>query len=78
MNKTVSMVNPRGRVTEIDEKKVSSFIEKGFKVVINPKEKYYPDLDKNINKDIPLKGSSVGTKVLTDIENPNPLGVFQM
>ena len=55
----LSMINSRGRIVFIDKRQLKEAIEQGLRLFPNPKEKYYPELDSELNKqakDIPIPG----------------------
>lgn len=47
---TISMIATDGKVKWIERSKVSLFREKGWYIIQNPKEKYYPQYDQALNK----------------------------
>lgn len=46
----ISLVNTRGRVIWIAQKEVPALLQQGFRLIHNPKESYYPDMDTTINR----------------------------
>ena len=71
----ISMVNQRGRVVWVDEHKVPELRDQGWRIIVNPKEAYYPQYDQTIGK---TKEDEVGasTKVLENDEFKNQLGLI--
>lgn len=41
----VTMINPRGGLREIQSSMVPDLKSQGWKIVVNPKRDYYPELD---------------------------------
>ena len=48
----VSMVNTRGRVVWVEESKVRDLREQGWRVIVNPREQYYPQYDQSLNNKV--------------------------
>ncbi len=71
----ISMIGVDGKVRWIDQLKVTEFREKGWRVIVNPKETYYPQYDQALNKP---KEDEVGTntQVLDNDNFKDLLGVF--
>lgn len=71
----VSMVNTRGRVVWIEEVKVVELRDQGWRIIVNPKEKYYPQYDQSTGK---VAEDEVGadTKVLENSDPSNRLGII--
>jgi len=44
------MVNPRGRVMFVHQWEVEMLRKQGCKLIINPREEYYPEHDVELNK----------------------------
>ncbi len=66
------MINPRGGLREIQASLVPQLKEQGWKIVVNPKRDYYPELD-NSGKNSRMQNVS---EIDDDIENKNIL-VFE-
>lgn len=65
----VTMINPRGSLREVHASMVAELKVQGWKIVINPKREYYPELD-SIN----LKNKMVQTNEYDDeVESVNIL-----
>lgn len=71
----VSMVNTRGRVVWIDEVKVVELRDQGWRIIVNPKERYYPQYDQSTGS---VKEDEVGsaTKVVENDDYNNRLGII--
>lgn len=71
----VSMVNTRGRVVWIEESKIVDLRDQGWRMIVNPKELYYPQYDQSQGK---VKEDEVGgaTKVIENADQSNPLGII--
>lgn len=71
----VSMVNVRGRVVWVDESKVSDFRDMGWRIIVNPKESYYPQYDQTLGT---VKEDQIGgnTHVLDHENYGNKLGII--
>lgn len=57
----IHMINTRGRPVLIDDNLVESYKAKGWRVIINPTETYYPQYDQS--------NGTYMTQVTRDIEN---------
>jgi len=44
----VSLVNTRGRIVWVENSKVPKLRQEGWRVIVNPKEIYYPQYDVSI------------------------------
>ena len=44
------MVNPRGRVVAVEQHQIRDLGEKGWRIIQNPKEDYYPNYDQSRSK----------------------------
>ena len=73
----VSMINTRGRVVWVDNNKVKEMRDIGWRIIVNPKEKYYPQYDQTVGK---AKEDEVGanTKVVENDGYGNPLGIIMV
>ena len=63
----ISMINSRGRVVWVDESRVTGLREIGWRVIVNPKEKYYPQYDQIITNRQPDDEYGDGTHVVDDV-----------
>lgn len=72
---TLSMVNTRGRVVWVEEDKVVKLRQEGWRVIVNPKENYYPQYDQSLTK---VKEDEIGdsTKVFDNDAYRNVLGII--
>ena len=72
---TLSMVNTRGRVVWVEEDKVIKLRQEGWRVIVNPKENYYPQYDQSLIK---VKEDEIGdsTKVFDNDAYKNTLGII--
>lgn len=75
MENKISMVGIDGKVRWVEESKASDFIDKGWRVITNPKEVYYPNLDQRLRE---VKPDEIGhgTKVVEDSNHGNTLGII--
>lgn len=69
------MVNPRGRVIWVDEDRVNQLREDGWRIIVNPKELYYPQYDQTQGRP---KEDDIGstTKVVDNEAFGNKLGII--
>lgn len=63
----ISMVNTRGRVVWVEERRIPELRDQGWRIIVNPKETYYPQFDQTTGT---AKEDEIGsaTKV---VENDN-------
>lgn len=66
-NKYITLVNTRGRVVEAREWEVETLKAQGCKVIVNPRETYYPQYDQTRADALVMK------EVLDDDLEPNDL-----
>lgn len=66
-NRLISMIDTRGEVKWIRQTEVSLQKEKGWRVVSNPHQTYYPQYDSQINVVIPPGDNIVEDYDVTDI-----------
>lgn len=45
-NYKIKMLNPTGRVVDVYARMKDQLIKQGFKMIVNPREEYYPSHDK--------------------------------
>jgi hypothetical protein len=71
----VSMVNTRGRVVWVEESRIGGLRGEGWRIIVNPKETYYPQYDQTAGGK--LKDDEVGgnTRVLENDSYSNQLGI---
>lgn len=69
----ISMVNRRGRVIWIKKWELEGERAKGSRVIINPKEDYYPTYDLELNKE-----SIVPDNLIENIEASDVLEVEEL
>lgn len=65
---TINLLNPRGRVITVPLYLKISLLAQGYKLIMNPKEEWYPQHDKRVNESNDLN-------VLENIEEGNILEV---
>lgn len=72
---SVSMVNPKGRVVWVDEIRVNQLRDEGWRIIVNPKESYYPQYDQSQGR---AKEDEIGgsTKVVENDTYGNRLGII--
>lgn len=54
MNDEVTMLNTRGRVVRVRRWEVPLCKEQGMKMIVNPKQEYYPEYDQENPRAIPI------------------------
>jgi len=71
----VSLVNTRGRIVWVENSKVPKLRQEGWRVIVNPKEIYYPQYDVSIGK---VKEDEIGdtTQVLDNDAYRNTLAII--
>ena len=67
-NTTISLVAPDGKVRYVPSYMKDELIAKGWRIVINPKREYYPELDKSLK-------SNTTPNVLENVEEGDILEV---
>lgn len=75
MDNKVSLIGIDGKVRWIEESKVPDYIDRGWRVIVNPKEAYYPQYDQRFQNAKPDEvGKSV--KVIENSNHGNKLGII--
>lgn len=71
----ISMINTRGRVVWVEESKVPGLRQEGWRIVVNPKENYYPQYDHSTGK---VQEDDIGdsTRVIDNDAYMNVLGII--
>lgn len=70
-NALISVVNPRGRVMWVKPWEVDNLRKQGCRLIINPREEYYPEYDNELNK-------LSTNRDIADIANPDILEVEEL
>ena len=68
-NKIVDMVNRRGRVISVRYWEVEDEKKKGSRMIINPRERYYPQYDQELN------ASAANTNIVENLDEADILPV---
>ena len=76
METQVSMINKRGRVVWVEGNKVAALRDEGWRVIVNPKETYYPQYDQSGGKVVPEDEIGVKTKVVDNSFFADVLGII--
>lgn len=53
-NQEITMINTRGRVVRVKRWEVAYCREQGMKMILNPKQEYYPEHDNETQRFIPV------------------------
>ena len=72
----ISLVNTRGRVVWVDESKVRQLREVGWRIIVNPKETYYPNFDLSAGVKVPEDQIGAATRVIENHGSQNVLGII--
>lgn len=72
----VSMIATDGKVRWVDQDKSSEFVERGWRMVMNPKETYYPQYDQALNKKPVPDDVGNAMRVIDDDKDRNKLGII--
>ena len=72
----ISMVNTRGRVVWVDEPKVRDLREQGWRIIINPKETYYPQYDQTLGNKVKEDEIGGNTKIVENGNYGDVLGII--
>lgn len=70
---SITLINPRGRVVEVEEYKAQGLRDQGWRTIVNPKEDYYPQYDQSLGH-VKDDGTNNNTRVIEDLGG-NKLGI---
>lgn len=68
------MVNPRGRVVAVEQHQLRELAEKGWRIIQNPKEDYYPQYDQSRAK--PKSEESDERTQIVEVDAKDHLGLI--